>query len=510
MSYLLTEEARAGVLETARLQGDRIMIGVAWALFVVGLCVAPTYGTWPVALSVGLALALSMQVAGLLWPGRRITRIIASIVLMGFSAMIIHQMHGMTEMHFSIFMLLAFLMWYRDWLPIVVGAVTIAVHHLSFHYLQTAGTGVWLLPHLCGIGLVLVHAAFVVAEAGILVAMAILSERGALDADELIGLTRQVTAQGRIDLCLNTQGSGVSARVFVQMIDKFREAISRVHSHADNIARASEGLSNTAVHIAESVLTQQQQASQVASAMQQMAASVTEVSESCSRTAVQAQSAGKLAEGGGKIVDDTVNVIRGVAESTRDTALKIEQLGKSGEEIGRIVGVITEIAGQTNLLALNAAIESARAGEQGRGFAVVAAEVRRLAERTTNATREIAAMIETIQNETSQAVDAMRSGISRVDTAVEIASRAGGALQEIIKSTESMDQMVAQIATASHQQAAATNEINGSMDGIARMVHESSMASKESSESCGHLSKLAVDLQQVVSRFSVEAHALSN
>jgi methyl-accepting chemotaxis protein len=104
----------------------------------------------------------------------------------------------------------------------------------------------------------------------------------------------------------------------------------------------------------------------------------------------------------------------------------------------------------------------------------------------------------------------MRSGISRVDTAVEIASRAGGALQEIIKSTESMDQMVAQIATASHQQAAATNEINGSMDGIARMVHESSMASKESSESCGHLSKLAVDLQQVVSRFSVEAHALSN
>jgi methyl-accepting chemotaxis protein len=510
MSELVSRSAQASVLNTAILQGDRIMTGVAWALFLLGLCVAPVYGTWGVALSVGLGLALAMQAARLLWPGRRITRAVAGMVLMGFSAMIIHQMHGMTEMHFSVFMLLAFLMWYRDWLPIVVGALTIAVHHLAFHYLQAAGTGVWLLPHPCGIGLVLVHAAFVVAETGILVPMAILSERGALDADELIGLTRQVTAQGRIDLCLNTQGSGVSARVFVQMIHELREAISSLHSHANSIAKASQGLSNTAANIAEAASTQEQQANQVASAMQQMAATVSEVSESCSRTAIQAQAAGKLAEGGGKIVEETVDVIKSVAESTRMTALKIEQLGKSGEEIGRIVGVISEIAGQTNLLALNAAIESARAGEHGRGFAVVAVEVRRLAERTTDATREIAAMIQTIQKETSQAVDAMRGGISRVDTAVETASRAGGALQEIIRSTESMDQMVAQIATASHQQAVATGEINGSMDGIARMVYASSMASKESSASCGDLSKLAGDLQQVVSRFSVEAPVVSD
>ena len=195
--------------------------------------------------------------------------------------------------------------------------------------------------------------------------------------------------------------------------------------------------------------------------------------------------------------------MRIIADSVSSTAKKVEGLGKSSDQIGRIIGVINDIADQTNLLALNAAIEAARAGEQGRGFAVVADEVRKLAERTTTATKEIAEMIRTVQEETKIAVAAMEEGNKQVEEGVSTIARAGDSLKEIIHMSEEVGEMVTHIATAATDQSSATEEINNNMEQIAKLVKESADGAQQSAQACQDLSGLALDLQKLVSKFRV-------
>jgi methyl-accepting chemotaxis protein len=185
-------------------------------------------------------------------------------------------------------------------------------------------------------------------------------------------------------------------------------------------------------------------------------------------------------------------------------AERIAALGRNSEQIGKIIGVIDDIADQTNLLALNAAIEAARAGEQGRGFAVVADEVRKLAERTSKATKEIAAMIESIQQETHSAVQAMEVGSRDVQVGVEKTSAAGTALEAMIKMSEQVGDMVAQIATAATQQSSATEQINANVAQISSLTAESSASADQTAKACTDLSELAFDLQKLAGRFTVE------
>jgi methyl-accepting chemotaxis protein len=290
---------------------------------------------------------------------------------------------------------------------------------------------------------------------------------------------------------------------FNTFMEKLHDIISQVAASTEHIASASEEISSSATQVAQSAETQKDQTSQVATAMQEMSSTVTQVSDNSRQASENAKEAGDLARSGGVVVSDTVKVIQGVADATRDTSAKIEELGRSSDQIGQIIGVIDDIADQTNLLALNAAIEAARAGEQGRGFAVVADEVRKLAERTTQATKEIAQMIKTIQEETKKAVSAMTAGTDKVDAGVESAREAGAALEKIIHSADGVQDMVTHIATAATEQASATEQVNSNMEQIAKMVHQSSIGAQESPRACQDLSNLALDLQQLVGRFKL-------
>jgi len=286
-----------------------------------------------------------------------------------------------------------------------------------------------------------------------------------------------------------------------QMKNSLADMIRSISVTAEHLASASEEISSSASQQASTAGSQKDQTTQVATALQEMSATVQQVSENSGRAAEASRKAADTARQGGAVVEQTLVKMQVIADSVRGSAAKVEELGKRSDQIGRIVGVINDIADQTNLLALNAAIEAARAGEQGRGFAVVADEVRKLAERTTTSTKEIATMIEAVQSETRQAVQAMEEGTKQVAEGVTTTQKAGEALKQIIQVSQEVGDMVTHIATAATQQSSATEDINNSMNQIARLLIESADGAQQSEKACQELSGLALDLRKLVGTF---------
>jgi len=294
------------------------------------------------------------------------------------------------------------------------------------------------------------------------------------------------------------------AQWFNTFMDHLHDIIANVASNTSRVSTAAEDLTSDANRSAEGARQQNGQLNQVAAAMQEMSATVAEVSRHSGQAATDARRAVDIARQGGNIVNSALERMHSIVGSVNAAAKNIEELGGRSDQIGQIIAVIEEIAGQTNLLALNAAIEAARAGEHGKGFAVVAVEVRRLAERTTGATKEIAGTIQAVQQETSSAVTRMEEGTRLVELGVTETAKAGSALEEIIAAAQHVGTMVEQIATAANQQTSAVEEINVNVAHIAQFARESEDAVDRSAATCGDLSHLAVDLNQTVGRFKLD------
>jgi len=285
------------------------------------------------------------------------------------------------------------------------------------------------------------------------------------------------------------------------MKNTLHQLVQSIAATAEHLASASEEISAGASQSVETARVQSDQTLQVATAMQEMSSTVHLVSEQSQKASDSSHKAAQAARQGGEVVEQTLSTMRSIAESSTTVAARIAELGKSSEEIGKIVAVIDDLADQTNLLALNAAIEAARAGEQGRGFAVVADEVRKLAERTTKATQGIGTMIQSIQTETKNAVQAIELGSRDVEAGVTKTSASGEALKEIIQMSEQVGDMIAQIATAATEQSSATEQVNNNVSQISSLTQGSSLAAEQTAKACAELSAMALDLQNLVSQF---------
>jgi methyl-accepting chemotaxis protein len=345
------------------------------------------------------------------------------------------------------------------------------------------------------------------AALGIGTFVAIFLSRSISSATQSVLVQAEAIAAGdltRDDLPVRSQDElGDLTAAINKMRSSLRDLIQSIAGTAEHVASASEELSSSATQQAQGAETQTNQTTQVATAMQEMSSTVLQVSENSNKAAEASRQAAETAREGGAIVEETLGKMRVIADSVGGTAKKMEELGKSSDQIGRIADVIDDIADQTNLLALNAAIEAARAGEQGRGFAVVADEVRKLAERTTTATKEIAQMIKNIQDETKTAVIAMEAGTKQVEDGVQSTSRAGDSLKQIIHMSEEVGEMITHIATAATEQSSASEEINNNMEQIAKLVKESADGAQQSAKACQDLSGLALDLQNMVGKFNL-------
>jgi methyl-accepting chemotaxis protein len=310
-------------------------------------------------------------------------------------------------------------------------------------------------------------------------------------------LTKRLPVEGKDEV-------GQLCKIFNRFVDKLHDSIARVATTTASLAAASEQLSVNTAQLAKGGQEQAQQATQAAAAVEQMSATVTEMAKNAQGVASTAQQANQAASQGNEVVVGSIAGMTRLAETVRASASRIQSLGKRSDEIGEIVKVIEDIADQTNLLALNAAIEAARAGEQGRGFAVVADEVRKLAERTTKATKEIADTIRTIQSDTTMAVESMETGTNEAQEGMALVNKAGERLSEIVGAVQSVSGMVQQIAAAIEEQSTATEQIAGNIEAVASVSKRSEGGLGQVTQATTELARMAGELQKVVGGFKLK------
>ncbi|KAF0142380.1 MAG: methyl-accepting chemotaxis protein [Stygiobacter sp.] len=288
-----------------------------------------------------------------------------------------------------------------------------------------------------------------------------------------------------------------------QLGESLSSVLTEVRQAVQATASASSQISSSTEEMAAGSQEQSSQTAEVASAVEEMTHTIYETTKNTSMAAETAKYAGSKAAEGGKVVDETIKGMVRIADVVNRSAQTVETLGSSSNQIGEIIQVIEDIADQTNLLALNAAIEAARAGEQGRGFAVVADEVRKLAERTTKATKEIATMIKQIQKDTSEAVGSMKLGKTEVEKGKTLAEKAGVSLSEIIEGADKVLDIITQVAAASEEQTSAAEEISKSIDGINSVTREAAAGIHEIAKATEDLSRLTIRLQDLTNKFKL-------
>ncbi|MFW2134315.1 methyl-accepting chemotaxis protein, partial [Ectothiorhodospira haloalkaliphila] len=286
-------------------------------------------------------------------------------------------------------------------------------------------------------------------------------------------------------------------------IDALRSLVTTINQTAMQVSTAAVKTQATALRLADASNHQAREIASASSGVTDMADSIEQVSRSAESSAEVAQKSVQIASKGALTVRKTIDGMDTIREQIQETSKRIKRLGESSQEIGDIVSLITDIADQTNILALNAAIQASSAGEAGRGFAVVADEVQRLAERSSNASKQIEALVKTIQADTKEAVISMEQSTSNVVGGAKLAFDAGDALAEIEGVSHQLADLIANISKAARQQSEVAQNISNTMNVIQEITMQTSDGTNETAVSIGNLANLASELRKSVSGFKL-------
>ncbi|RKZ87965.1 MAG: methyl-accepting chemotaxis protein [Gammaproteobacteria bacterium] len=286
-------------------------------------------------------------------------------------------------------------------------------------------------------------------------------------------------------------------------IDALRNLVENINSTTLQVASAAQETQATAIHLTDASDHQAQQITEVSSAITDMASSIEQVSHNANQSSDVAEQSVNLAVQGNEAVKKSIDGMDTIREQIQETSKRIKRLGESSQQIGDIVELIDDIAEQTNILSLNAAIQAAMAGEAGRGFAVVADEVQRLAERSSNATKQIDALVKTIQSDTNEAISSMERSTTEVVSGAKLSQDAGTALEQIEAVSHQLADLITNISDAARQQAQAAVSTSDSMNVIQEITMQTSTGTNESAASIGRLLELANELRTSVSGFKL-------
>jgi methyl-accepting chemotaxis protein len=313
-------------------------------------------------------------------------------------------------------------------------------------------------------------------------------------------------AEGNLTRPITVDGNDEAGRLLLamsKMQEKLRDTLQRISGSATQLASAAEELNSVTDESARSLTRQNNEIEQAATAVNEMTSAVEEVARNAVSTSEASKNATTSAGDGRDLVQETVSAIERMSADVQSTATLIGDLANESRDIGKVLDVIRGLADQTNLLALNAAIEAARAGEAGRGFAVVADEVRALAHRTQQSTSEIERMIGSIQSGTEHAVDSMRNSTERAESTLNIARGAGMSLDTINSAIVEINERNLVIASAAEEQAQVAREVDRNLVNIRDLSVQSATGANQTSAASNELSRLAVDLNTMVGRFSL-------
>jgi len=432
---------------------DNLLVSLVAGLFLLGLCgVVAWVGKAQPAFSRNVLPVLGMAMVGLM----------------------IHVARGHNEAHFAVFAFMACLVAYRRSLPIVVGAVAIAVHHLSFNQFQAWGWGPMCFTE-ASFARVVEHALFVVAEAGVLLFLAARARADFRAAQALMDIAEHLVADdGTVNLHLPpaTSQDRVSR--------KLRDALTHISSAVEEVRTSAEAIRVACRDIAQGNQALSSRTEQAAASIQQTAASVDQIAATIRTSTDNAHQANALAGSasgvaveGGEAVGRVVATMSGIQQSSR--------------KITDIIGVIDGIAFQTNILALNAAVEAARAGEQGRGFAVVASEVRSLAQRSAEAAKEIKQLI--------------TNSVEQVETGSALVGSTGETIGQVVEQVRRVTELVGQITLSSSEQNLGIGQINTSIGLLDQATQQNAALVEQTAAAAESLTRQAGRLTQVVSVF---------
>ncbi len=341
--------------------------------------------------------------------------------------------------------------------------------------------------------------------------LAAVDEQNRRNQQAILLLLDEMTNLAEGDLTVHTTVTeditGAIADSVNYSIDALRNLVNTINNTSKQVASAAEVTQGSTDNLTKSSQTQAREIANVTSAISEMAKSIEQVAEHANSSGKVAQQSVTIAHKGAQAVSRTIDGMDTIREQIQETSKRIKRLGESSQEIGDIVGLIDEIADQTNILALNAAIQASTAGEAGRGFAVVADEVQRLAERAGTATKQIEALVKTIQSDTNEAVISMEQSTSNVVSGAKLAVNAGEALTEIESVSDNLAAHIQNITDATEKQTIAANNVTQTMNVIQEITMQTSEGASNTASWVSKLTTLARELKRSVAGFKLPKSA---
>ncbi|NQY16785.1 methyl-accepting chemotaxis protein [Alteromonas sp.] len=487
------------------LEGHKIFRVVIVVQLVIAAAIGVFTGELLPAFIFGVPIAAVPLMLSFQSPYSALSRHAMAIGVQLLTALHIHQSFGLIEVHFEIFVLLAFLSYFRDWKVIATGTAVVAVHHISFFFLQAGGAPLFIFEegHI-SFSILLMHAAFALAEGGVLMYMAKQSHQEGAGAAELrLAIDNMQRSDGKLDLTVALNRQSNIVKPFAELIDQVKSLIELASNLTDDVVNGCNKMESAANNMFEISRNTDQELAMVSASSEEIAQTMQLSTEQTTLASDKASAAQTSSQSTRDSISNSSRTIESLRHTLNAAADTNSALNEQCSHISEAMRSITAVAEQTNLLALNAAIESARAGEHGRGFAVVADEVRTLAIRSKESADQITSITEQLVAQTASSVDQMQTCIQLVDEAVVSSDRATSAMTEIMQQIREASESMTEIATSAVEQETASASIAQSTVRLSEFTSEELATAESLAEEVEVLSQVSKRMRSAIERFKL-------